>query len=107
MLPASFLSSQLLTALQTLLKLCQDNINADIVLDAAREMLIQNILTEDIFNTVFVGTQFHRENNIARELQKVADTLNGLESYCGAIKQSASGIANHHEKQQFLGNRIL
>lgn len=53
MLPASFLSSQLLTALQTLLKLCQDNINADIVLDAAREMLIQNILTEDIFNTVF------------------------------------------------------
>ncbi len=100
------------TALQTFLKLCQDNINADIVLDDAREMLIQHILTEDIFNTVFGDTQFHRENNIARELQKVADTfftgstkkntLKGLESYYGAIKQSASGIANHHEKQQFL-----
>jgi len=99
-------------ALQTFLKLCQDNINADIVLDDAREMLIQHILTEDIFNTVFGDTQFHRENNIARELQKVADTfftgstkkntLKGLESYYGAIKQSASGIANHHEKQQFL-----
>ena len=99
-------------ALNTFLKLCQDNINADIVLDDAREMLIQHILTEDIFNTVFGDTQFHRENNIARELQKVADTfftgstkkntLKGLESYYGAIKQSASGIANHHEKQQFL-----
>ena len=100
------------TALQTFLKLCQDNINANIVLDDAREMLIQHILTEDIFNTVFGDTQFHRENNIARELQKVAETfftgstkkntLKGLESYYGAIKQSASGIANHHEKQQFL-----
>lgn len=100
------------TALQTFLKLCQDNINANIVLDDAREMLIQHILTEDIFNTVFGDTQFHRENNIARELQKVADTfftgstkkntLKGLESYYGAIKQSASGIANHYEKQQFL-----
>ena len=45
-------------------------------------------------------------------MQKVAETFftgstkkntsKGLESYYGAIKQSASGIANHHEKQQFL-----
>lgn len=100
------------TALNKFLKLCQDNINADIVIDDAREMLIQHILTEDIFNTVFGDTQFHRENNIARELQKVAETfftgstkkntLKGLESYYGAIKQSAAGIANHHEKQKFL-----
>lgn len=48
-----FLSSQLLTALQTILKLCQDNINTDIVLDDAREILIQHTLTEEIFNTVF------------------------------------------------------
>ena len=38
MLPASFLSRQLLTALQTFIKLCQDNINAGIVLDDAREL---------------------------------------------------------------------
>lgn len=36
-------------ALHTYLKLCQDNINADIVIDDGREMLIQHILTEDIF----------------------------------------------------------
>jgi predicted helicase len=98
--------------LNSFLKLCQDSINKTIVLDDVREMLIQHILTEDIFYTVFNDTQFHRENNIARELQKVADTffigttkkntLKRLESYYGAIKQSASGIANHHEKQKFL-----
>ena len=87
MLPASFLSSQLLTALQTLLKLCQDNINAGIVLDDAREL-------QKVADTFFTGST--KKN-----------TLKGLESYYGAIKQSASGIANHHEKQQFLGNRIL
>lgn len=106
------INPQFKAALNTFLKLCQDNINADIVIDDAREMLIQHILTEDIFNTVFGDTQFHRENNIARELQKVADTfftgstkkntLKRLESYYGAIKQSASGINNHHEKQKFL-----
>lgn len=106
------INTQFKAALNTFLKLCQDNINADIVIDDAREMLIQHILTEDIFNTVFGDTQFHRENNIARELQKVADTfftgstkkntLKRLESYYGAIKQSASGINNHHEKQKFL-----
>ncbi|MGB8337563.1 MAG: type ISP restriction/modification enzyme, partial [Burkholderiales bacterium] len=100
------------TGLNTFLKLCQDSINKTIVLDDVREMLIQHILTEDIFYTVFNDTQFHRENNIARELQKVAETfftgatkkntLKRLESYYGAIKQSASGIANHHEKQKFL-----
>ena len=105
-------NSEFIKSLDDFLTLCQDNINKDIVIDDAREMLIQHVLTEDVFYTVFNDTQFHRENNIARELQKVADTfftgatkkntLKRLESYYGAIKQSASGIANHHEKQKFL-----
>jgi predicted helicase len=99
-------------ALKTFLKLCRDNIHADITLDDAREMLIQHILTEDIFLRIFDDSQFHRENNIARELQRVAETfftgstkkntLRGLESYYGAIRQAAAGIADHHEKQGFL-----
>lgn len=99
-------------SLDDFLALCQASINPDIVFDDAREMLIQHILTEDIFYTVFNDTQFHRENNIAKELHKVEDTfftgntkratLKKLETYYGAIRQSASGIANHHEKQHFL-----
>ena len=104
--------SALETGLLQFLAVCQKHINPDLELADMREMLIQHILTEDIFYTIFNDTQFHRENNIARELQKLADTffvgsvkknaLRGLESYYGAIKQSAAGIANHHEKQQFL-----
>ncbi|MEM1169967.1 MAG: hypothetical protein AAGJ08_13045 [Cyanobacteria bacterium P01_H01_bin.35] len=34
-------------------------------------MIIQHILTEDIFLNIFNESQFHRENNIARELEAV------------------------------------
>ncbi len=104
--------SALEQGLKHFLAVCQKHINPDLQITDVREMLIQHILTEDIFYTIFNDTQFHRENNIARELQKLADTffvgsvkkstLRGLESYYGAIKQSAAAIANHHEKQQFL-----
>jgi predicted helicase len=33
-----------------------------------REMLIQHILTEDIFAKVFNEGDFHRQNNVAKEL---------------------------------------
>ncbi len=99
-------------ALKTFLKLCQSSINESVTADDVREMLIQHVLTEDIFLRVFGDSQFHRENNIARELTKVAETfftggvkkntLRGLESYYGAIREAAAGIADHHEKQQFL-----
>ena len=99
-------------ALKVFLKLCQDSIQADITLDDVREMLIQHILTEDIFLRIFDDSQFHRENNIARELTRIEETfftgttkkntLRGLESYYGAIRQAAAGIADHHEKQGFL-----
>jgi predicted helicase len=35
---------------------------------AKREMLIQHILTEDIFAKVFNESDFHRQNNVAKEL---------------------------------------
>jgi len=99
-------------ALKRFLKLCHDSINADISADDVREMLLQHILTEDIFLRIFDDAQFHRENNIARELTRIEETfftgttkkntLRGLETYYGAIRQAAAGIADHHEKQRFL-----
>ena len=94
------------------LKLCQESINPDIVKEDVREMIIQHILTEDIFNTIFDETQFHRENNIAHQLEGVINTfftgatkrtaLSKLQSYSQAINAAAAGIADHHEKQKFL-----
>ena len=76
-----------------------------------REMLIQHILTEEIFNKVF-NSEFHRENNIAKELYSLEDkffigavkqnTLRGLEPYYAAIRSNAALITSHSEKQTFL-----
>jgi predicted helicase len=94
------------------LKLCHDSINPDVTKFDVREMIIQHILTEDIFNTIFDETQFHRENNIARELEAVINTfftgplkktaLAKLQSYSKAINAAAASIPDHHEKQKFL-----
>ena len=44
--------------------LCKETINPDIIAEDIREMTVQHILTEDIFNTIFNETQFHRENKL-------------------------------------------
>ena len=94
------------------LTLCQRTINPDITLEDIREMIIQHILTEDIFNTIFDETQFHRENNIAHELELVINTFfkgevkrkafSSISHYYKAINAAAAAIADHHEKQNFL-----
>lgn len=75
-------------------------------------MLIQHVLTEEIFSKVFGEYDFHRQNNVAKELYKLEATfftgdvkkrtLRGLDAYYAAIKSAAAQIASHHEKQTFL-----
>jgi predicted helicase len=99
-------------ARQEFLTLCQRAINPALTMTDVREMIIQHILTEEIFVTIFSESQFHRENNIARELARVIDTfltgalrhniLARMNSYYQIIKAAAAGIADHHEKQRFL-----
>ncbi len=90
----------------------QETINPTLGAPDVREMLIQHILTEEIFTTVFPGTPFHKDNNVARELYKLESTfftgntkfktLKGLEPYYASIRSAAAQIASHHEKQTFL-----
>ena len=94
------------------LMLCRESINPNVTREDVREMMIQHILTEDIFNTIFDEIQFHRENNIARELETVIatfftgslrrETMHGVKHYYDAINAAAASIADHHEKQKFL-----
>ena len=94
------------------LTLCKESINADVTSDDVNEMLIQHILTEDIFTTVFDDPTFHQENNISKELHKLESTfftgntkrstLDSIKPYYAVIKTEASRIANHTEKQRFL-----
>ena len=90
----------------------QEAINPGLAAADVREMLIQHILTEEIFSKVFDDSDFHRKNNVANELYRLEETfftgnlkkttLKGLESYYAAIRAAAAQIGSHHEKQTFL-----
>ena len=64
-----------------------------------REMLIQHILSEEIFAKVFDDSNFHQHNNVARELYALEGafftgalkkkTLQGLKTYYAAIHAAA------------------
>lgn len=94
------------------LKHAQETINPSLTDADVREMLIQHILTEEIFSKVFDESDFHHHNNVARELYALEGTfftgglkkttLKGLETYYAAIRAAAAQISNHHEKQTFL-----
>lgn len=96
----------------TFLALAKQTINPAVTEADIREMLIQHILTEEIFAHVFNDGDFHRENNIAKELYALEqlffvkavkrDTLSALEPYYAAIRANAASITNHTEKQTFL-----
>jgi len=100
------------TALQDFLKHARDAINPAVSEDDVREMLIQHILTEDIFAKVFDNPEFHQQNNVAAELKKLEDKLfgygekaqllRGLARYYNGIAQTAALIDTHSEKQGFL-----
>jgi len=94
------------------LKQAKTAINPSVTADDVREMLIQHILTEDIFARVFGNDDFHRENNVAQALHRLdatfwrgdvkRQTLQALEPYYAAIRSTASLISSHSEKQGFL-----
>ena len=90
----------------------QEAINPLLTGADVREMLIQHILTEEIFAKVFDDSDFHQKNNVARGLYALEgafftgalkkQTLKGLESYYAAIRAAAAQISSHSEKQTFL-----
>ena len=94
------------------LELCHRSISPDVSDADVREMLLQHILTKDIFASVFREDQFHRENNVARQLDGLERTfftgdvrreaIDRLRAYYGAIGRAAHEIADYAEKQQFL-----
>ena len=99
-------------AVADFLVLCQETISPSVTTDDVREMLLQHVLTKDIFLRVFAEDQFHRENNIARQLETLEHTfftgdvrreaIDRLRTYYGAIGRAADEIADYAEKQSFL-----
>ena len=92
---------------------CQEAINPNLSKSAVEEMLIQHLLTERIFRTVFDNPDFTRRNIIAREIENVIDALTWqaynrseflreLNPFYGAIERAAATFIDFSQKQHFL-----
>lgn len=100
------------TASQHFLTHAKEAINPSLTEADVREMLIQHVLTEEIFSKVFGEDDFHHQNNVAKELYALEGTfftgdlkkrtLRGLDAYYAAIRSAAAQISSHQEKQTFL-----
>jgi predicted helicase len=93
--------------------LARRSINPNLADAAVEEMLIQHLLTERLFRTIFNNSDFARRNIIAAEIEKVidaltsqsfsrADFLKKLDRFYIAIEQAAATISDFSQKQQFL-----
>jgi predicted helicase len=90
----------------------KQSLNPNIVLQDIDEMVIQHILTSSIFNTIFGEAQFHRENNISKEIENIVEsffyedlrrnTTDKLKDYYEIIVGEARQMKVHREKQRFL-----
>ena len=92
---------------------CLTSINPDLSQAAVEEMLIQHILTERIFRTVFDRSDFTSRNIIAIEIEKVSaalmqhsvsrdEFLKPLNPFYDAIEDAATHCKDFSEKQNFL-----
>jgi predicted helicase len=100
-------------ALGNFMDLCRSSINPNLSVQAVEEMLIQHLLTERIFRTVFSNPDFARRNVIAVEIEKVISALmsksfnrdeflKSLDRFYVAIEKAARTIDDFAQKQQFL-----
>ena len=101
------------TAFANFYEQCRVAINPNLSKAAVEEMLIQHLLTERIFRTVFNNPDFTRRNTIAREIENVIEVLIGqtysrdaflkvLNPFYLAIEQAALLCQDFSQKQQFL-----
>jgi predicted helicase len=105
-------NKKFVTASEDFFEMCQKEINPQITKDDIREMIIQHILTEDLFKSVFDESDFHHENNIAAQLEDLVNTfmsrsmrqnqLGELGHYYKTLNAQAALVSDHHEKQKFL-----
>ncbi len=104
-----------LAAFDTFYELCRTSINPNLSEKAVEEMLIQHLLTERIFRTVFHNSEFAKRNVIAKEIENVIlaltsqsfsreDFLKRFDHFYRAIEFTAATIDSFSEKQAFLNN---
>ncbi|PSF34506.1 hypothetical protein C7H19_18940 [Aphanothece hegewaldii CCALA 016] len=106
-------NKKFIDAFAAFLQLCRQSINPNLSESAVEEMLIQHLLTERIFRSVFNNPDFAQRNIIAVEIEKVINALtsksfsrnhflSSLDRFYGAIEETAATIDDFSQKQDFL-----
>jgi predicted helicase len=104
---------QFQSAFSSFAQLCRDAIDPHMGDSAINEMLVQHLLTERLFRTIFNNPDFVRRNAIAAEIEKVVDVMalpkptrneffKSLDRFYVAIERAAKGIESWSERQEFL-----
>jgi predicted helicase len=89
----------------------QSNINPSITQQEAVEMLSQHIITKPVFEALFEGYSFVKNNPISMSMQKMLDVLEEeiiekdtevLQKFYDSVKTRAGGIDNAEGKQRII-----
>jgi len=100
-------------ALSDFTELCRTTLNPHISQEEIKEMLIQHLLTERLFRTVFNNPDFVHQNVIAAKIEQVIQVLTSrsfnrneflrsLDPFYGAVEGAARGMETWSERQHFL-----
>src|SRR6266700_5521725 len=107
------LNKKFIAAFDAFTDLCRTSLDPKISIEVIHEMLVQHLLTERLFSTVFDNPDFIRRNVIAAEIEKVIDALTSrsfnrheflknLDRFYRAIEGAAKSIDGWFERQHFL-----
>lgn len=89
----------------------RDDLNDSVTEDDAIEMLAQHIITRPVFEVLFEGHQFTKENPVSQAIQNVLDVLNeanldkeskDLEKFYASVQTRAKGITDPQAKQRLI-----
>jgi len=100
-------------AFEKFFDLCRTALNPNIRVEAVDEMLVQHLLTERLFRTIFNNPEFVKRNAIAAEVERVIEALvshsfdrteylKSLDRFYRAIEGAARLLPDFSEKQHFL-----
>jgi predicted helicase len=98
-------------AFENFLKGLQKNINPSISQGEAVEMLAQHIITKPVFEALFEGYSFVKNNPISTSMQSMLDLLDeeslekdaeSLQKFYASVRERASGIDNAAGKQRII-----
>ncbi len=106
-------NKKFISAFDQFAELCRTSLNPQISKEAIKEMLVQHLLTERLFRTIFQNSDFIDRNVIAVEIEKVIraltsrafnrqEFLKSLDRFYVAIEGAAKGIESWSERQHFL-----